>query len=41
MGENFEALKSIWHKFDAVIIIAVVILGGIYIYKHVKHLKES
>ena len=23
------------------IIIAVVILGGIYIYKHVKHLKES
>ena len=41
MGENMEALKHIWHKFDAVIIIACLILGGLYIYKHVKHLKES
>ena len=41
LGEHIDKLKSIWHKFDAVIIIAVVILGGIYIYKHVKHLKES
>lgn len=41
MGENFEALKSIWHKFDAIIITVIGILGIIYIYKHVKHLKES
>lgn len=41
MGENMDALKSIWHKFDAVIILACLILGGIYIYKHVKHLKNS
>ncbi len=41
LGEHIDKLKSIWHKFDAVIIIAIVILGGIYIYKHVKHLKES
>ncbi len=41
MGENMEALKHIWHKFDAVIIIACLILGCLYIYKHVKHLKES
>ena len=41
MGENTEALKHIWHKFDAVIIIACLILGGIYIYHHVKKLKES
>lgn len=41
MGENFEALKSIWHKFDAIIITIIGILGAIYIYKHVKHLKES
>ena len=41
VGQNTEALKHIWHKFDAVIIIACLILGGIYIYHHVKKLKES
>lgn len=41
LGENFEALKSIWHKFDAVIIAVIGVLGVIYIYKHIKHLKES
>lgn len=41
MGENTEALKHIWHKFDAVIILVCLILGGIYIYHHVKKLKES
>ena len=41
VGENTESLKHIWHKFDAVIIIACLILGGIYIYHHVKKLKES
>lgn len=41
LGENFKTLKTIWHKFDAVIIIVCVILGCIYIYKHIKHLKES
>jgi len=41
MGENFEALKSIWHKFDAVIIAVIGILGAIYVYKHIKNLKES
>jgi len=41
LGENFEALKSIWHKFDAAIIIICFILGIIYVYKHVKALKDS
>ena len=41
LGEHLDKLKSIWHKFDAVIIVACVILGGIYIWKHVKHLKEE
>ncbi|MBQ7287532.1 MAG: DedA family protein [Candidatus Gastranaerophilales bacterium] len=41
VGENTEALKHIWHKFDAVIIVACLVLGGIYIYHHVKKLKES
>lgn len=41
MGENMEALKHIWHKFDAIIIVVCFILGCLYIYKHFKHLKES
>lgn len=41
LGEHLDKLKSIWHKFDIVIILVCLILGGIYVYKHVKHLKES
>ena len=41
LGEHLDKLKAIWHKVDAVIIIVILILGGIYIYKHIKHLKES
>ena len=41
MGENMEALKHIWHKFDAIIIVVCFILGCLYVYKHFKHLKES
>ena len=36
LGENFDTLKHIWHKFDAVIIIIFFVLGSIYIYKHLK-----
>ena len=41
LGENTEALKHIWHKFDAVIILACLILAGVYIWHHVKNLKNS
>ena len=41
LGENTQALKHIWHKFDALIILICLILGAIYIYHHFKHLKES
>ena len=41
LGENTETLKHIWHKFDALIIICCVILGIIYIYHHIKNLKNS
>ena len=41
MGQNMEAFKHIWHKFDALIIVTCLILGGLYVYKHIKHLKES
>lgn len=41
LGENTEALKHIWHKFDAIIIAICFVLGCIYIYHHVKNLKNS
>lgn len=41
LGEHLDKLKSIWHKFDIVIVLACLILGGIYIWKHIKHLKED
>ncbi len=41
MGQNMEAFKHIWHKFDILIVLICAILGGLYIYKHVKHLRES
>ena len=41
LGEHLDKLKSIWHKFDIVIILACLILGGIYVYKHIKHLKQE
>lgn len=41
LGEHLDKLKAIWHKFDIVIILTVLILGGLYVYKHLKHLKEE
>lgn len=41
LGEHLDKLKVIWHKFDIVIIIGCVILGALYVWKHVKHLKEE
>ena len=40
-GQNTQSLKHLWHKFDALIIVICLILGGIYIYNHIKHLKNS
>lgn len=41
VGENTETLKHIWHKFDLAIVAVCVVLGIIYIYHHVKNLKNS
>ena len=35
MGENMDALKTIWHKFDVAIVITCFCLGCVYIYKPV------
>lgn len=41
LGEHIEKMKSIWHKFDIAIIAICLILGGYYIYEHVKKLRKS
>lgn len=41
LGEHREALKNLWHKFDYAIVGILFILFAIYVYKHVKHLKEE
>lgn len=40
-GENMEAFKSIWHKFDALILGVLFVLGVLYIWKHVKHFQAA
>ena len=40
MGENMEAFKHIWHKFDIAIVSLCIILGIAYLYKHFKHLND-
>ncbi len=41
MGQNLEAFKHIWHKFDIAIVSDCFVLGVVYLYKHFKHLKDS
>jgi membrane protein DedA with SNARE-associated domain len=36
-GENLETFVNIWHKFDLVIVVAVVGVFGLYLYRHLKH----
>jgi membrane protein DedA with SNARE-associated domain len=39
MGEHWEQLRNAMRPFDPVIIALVVILIGLYIYRHVKHMR--
>ena len=41
LGENFTALKHIWHKFDVAIIAVCFIFGTMYIYRHIKHTNSN
>ena len=40
MGQNMEAFKHIWHKFDVAIVVVCLALGVAYLYKHFKHLSD-
>ncbi|MFH0703125.1 MAG: DedA family protein [bacterium] len=41
LGEHREYLTEIWHKFDYAIVGILLVLFGLYVYRHVKHLQES
>jgi membrane protein DedA with SNARE-associated domain len=39
-AENLAEFKHIWHKFDFLIVAVLFVLGVLYVWKHVKHLRE-
>ena len=41
MGQNLDAFKHLWHKFDIAIVVICFVLGVAYLYKHFKHLKDD
>jgi membrane protein DedA with SNARE-associated domain len=41
LGEHWEELRSTMRPFDPVILAIVVILLGLYIYRHIKHLRAD
>lgn len=41
LGEHREKLAAIWHQFDYAIVGVLLVLFIVYVYRHVKHLKES
>lgn len=40
-GENKETFKHYWHQFDALIIGVCLVLGALYVYKHIKHFRAT
>jgi membrane protein DedA with SNARE-associated domain len=40
-GENLEAFKEIWHKFDYAVLGLLFVLGVWYIWRHAKHIKAD
>jgi membrane protein DedA with SNARE-associated domain len=34
-GNNMAEFKHLWHKFDIAIALVILILGGLYVYKHI------
>jgi membrane protein DedA with SNARE-associated domain len=37
LGENWDKIRTIMRRFDPAIVAVVVILIGLYIYRHIKH----
>lgn len=40
-GENMALFSAIWHKFDIAIVLVCAVLFVLYIYHHIKNLKEE
>ncbi len=40
-GENLTAFEALWHKFDSVVLIGLFILGVLYIWRHVNHIRAD
>lgn len=40
-GENLEAFREIWHKFDYAIVGVLVVLGVLYLWKHFKYIRKD
>ena len=40
-GMHSELFKTIWHKFDILIVVSCVVLFVLYVHHHFKNLKES
>lgn len=40
-GDNKEVFSHYWHQFDALIILVCLVLGVLYIYKHVQHFRQA
>jgi membrane protein DedA with SNARE-associated domain len=41
LGDNLEAFKHWWHKFDVAIVAVILILGALYVYKHAQHFRHQ
>ena len=41
LGEHWEDLRNAMRPFDPLIIAIIVILIGLYIYRHIKHMRED
>lgn len=41
LGQHREVFSAFWHKFDYAIVGILLTLFVIYVYRHIKHLKES
>ncbi|MFH1141073.1 MAG: DedA family protein, partial [Chloroflexota bacterium] len=37
LGENWEALRRVMRPFDIPILLVLVVLVGLYVYRHVRH----
>ncbi len=41
LGENWEALRRVMRPFDIPILVVLVVLVGLYVYRHVRHWRDE